>query len=253
MNTYTFDRVIDFFTEFNLDTVYHNKREYHLLTNHPAVYSKIISATEFLTNTSFVERIYCYTNNISTRPKCTVCENEVRYSRDRRYNQCCSQRCSLILSSLSGNNPSQLQLVKDKKKEAALGKYGVDNVSKSVEMKKRLSAIRIEYWNTVYQHKDFSIDGLSRKQYRHRAQQYADTQYARFKEELDPTSQRSKDWHVDHIYSVLEGFINEVPINVISDISNLRMLTATNNYKKSKSSHKTLSALYEDYAASQSS
>jgi hypothetical protein len=41
---------------------------------------------------------------------------------------------------------------------------------------------------------------------------------------LDPENKQGKYWHVDHIYSVTDGFLNNVPINVISDISSLRLI-----------------------------
>jgi len=55
---------------------------------------------------------------------------------------------------------------------------------------------------------------------------------------------------VDHIYSITDGFINNVPVNVISDISNLRLIRDTENYKKHKKSEKTLDELYEDFYGS---
>jgi len=135
---------------------------------------------------------------------------------------------------------------KQKRKDTLKEKYGVTNASHIPSVKETISNKKKEYWNKVYKGKDFTTGGLTRDQYRHRVQQYADTQYARYKDTLDPDGLRSKDWHVDHIYSVYEGFMNDVPVNIISDISNLRMLVAGDNYVKNKSSHKTLEELYED-------
>ena len=98
-----------------------------------------------------------------------------------------------------------------------------------------------------YKNKKFTADGLTKKQYIRRCQQYAGTQYQRHKEILDPDNLRGKDWHIDHIYSVTDGFLNDVPINVISDVTNLRLISSTENYKKTKNSHKSLAELYEDF------
>jgi hypothetical protein len=148
------------------------------------------------------------------------------------------------------DNSSRLASVKQKKKDSALKRYGVDNVSKSNEVRIVLADKKRAYWDKVYQHKQFSIGGLSRKQYKHRAQQHATTQYNRHKDLLDPLGIKGKDWHIDHIYSMTDGFINDVPINIISHVSNLRLISAKENYAKNKSSHKTLEALYEDYSQS---
>jgi CHAT domain-containing protein len=147
-------------------------------------------------------------------------------------------------------NASSSTTIKEKRKQVMLERYGVENPSYIDEVKEKISEHKTQYWNGVYQGKDFTVDGLSRKQYAHRAHQYVETQYQRYKQIIDPENKRGKHWHLDHIYSVTDGFLNNVPINIISDISNLRLISDKENYTKSKSSHKSLEALYEDYQAS---
>jgi len=145
------------------------------------------------------------------------------------------------------SNISSSKKTKLKKKKKALEKYGVDNVSKATNIRQLLSDQRSAYWNEIYKTKKFTVDGLTRKQYGARASQYAITQYNRNIDKIDPQHLRCKHWHVDHIYSVTDGFLNDVPVNVISDISNLRLISDTDNYKKHKRSDKTIEQLYEDY------
>lgn len=147
-------------------------------------------------------------------------------------------------------NASSLDSVKQIRREKALAKYGVDNVSKADSVKRVISEKRSDYWDRVYENKKFTIDGMSRDQYSRRCHQYAETQYYRHQQQIDPEGKRSKHWHVDHIFSVTDGFLNDVPINVISDISNLRLISDTENYAKHKKSEKTLEKLYEDYLRS---
>lgn len=52
-------------------------------------------------------------------------------------------------------------------------------------------------------------------------------------------------FHVDHIYSVLDGFKNEVPPSIISHPCNLRILEAKKNSSKGRNSEITLEELYE--------
>lgn len=189
MNIYTYTKVTDFLTKYNANLIYHNTREYYFRTNHQNIYTNIIDLTAFLNKPSFIERLYCYTNNITKRPKCAICDNEVTFNRNREYNKYCSHRCSMVdMKTLIGANASQLQSVKDKKKSKSLEKYGVDNPSKSAEIKNLLSDRRTAYWDNIYKHKKFTTDGLSRTQYKHRATQYARTQYTRYKNILDPFS-----------------------------------------------------------------
>ena len=147
-------------------------------------------------------------------------------------------------------NASSCDNVKDIRKEKSIEKYGVDNVSKAPCVKKNLSEKRSDYWNNIYENKDFTIDDMDRGTYSRRCHQYADTQYQRHLDLIDPEHKRSKRWHVDHIFSITDGFLNDVPVNIISDITNLRLISDTENYKKHKKSEKTLEQLYEDFYTS---
>jgi hypothetical protein len=144
-------------------------------------------------------------------------------------------------------NISSAKKTKIKKKKKALERYGVDNVSKATAVKQLIGKKASDRWNNIYKDKNFTADGLNRKEYGSRASQYADTQYRRNQTIIDPENKRGRHWHVDHIYSVTDGFLNDVPVNIISDISNLRLITDKDNYKKHKKSDKTIEQLYEDY------
>jgi hypothetical protein len=147
-------------------------------------------------------------------------------------------------------NASSSAAIKEKRKQVMIERYGVSNAAHIPEARTKISSSKKEFWNGVYDGKDFSAEGLTRLQYTHRAHQYAETQYKRHQHIIDPEGKRGKHWHLDHIYSLTDGFLNDVPINVISDISNLRLISDKENYKKNKSSHKSLEALYEDYSKS---
>lgn len=250
MHNYSYDNVISLLESIGANDVYHGYRLKWLKLNYPNLLNQIIYKTKFLGTASSTERLYCYTNNIVERPLCKMCNKHVTFNRVKQlYHTYCGRNCSILdMKTLIGVvNSSQLESVREKKKIKSLEKYGVDNVSKAVSVQEKISKKRKDYWDRVYQSKNFTTDGLSRLEYARRCHQYADTQYQRYKHVIDPESKRSKDWHVDHIYSVTDGFLNDIPINVISDITNLRLIPAVENYKKFKSSHKTLQELYEDY------
>lgn len=149
-------------------------------------------------------------------------------------------------------NPSSDPSIKEKRKQVMIDRYGVSNAAHIPEARAKISAYIKSRWAEVYQGKDFSAEGLTRREYSHRAGQYAETQYQRNKHWLDPENKRGKNWHVDHVYSITDGFLNNVPIDVISDISNLRLISDKENYSKHRHSHKSLDQLYEDYLSKSS-
>jgi hypothetical protein len=60
------------------------------------------------------------------------------------------------------------------------------------------------------------------------------------------------DWHVDHIYSISDGWRNKISPEIIGNYVNLRFIPALENLKKNKKSHITKQELLEKYYASTS-
>ena len=251
MSIYNFKHVTNFLKEHGADTVYHNKREFYFRTNHPTLYSSLLDATSFLTKPSFIERVYCFTNNITARPKCQ-CGKEVSYSRTREYHTYCSQRCSMLdMKSLIGvDNSSQLASVKQKKKDSALKKYGVDNVSKAVSVKAIIGKKAVDRWEKEYA-KLGSAFPLPVKAYQKLVSRFTELSYRTHKDLIDPTNVRSNDWHLDHKFSIYEGYRHGVPPEIIGHHANLCILDSVSNSAiKNKKCSITLSQLFENYASS---
>jgi hypothetical protein len=61
---------------------------------------------------------------------------------------------------------------------------------------------------------------------------------------------RSKtEYHLDHKYSISEGFKNKVSPNIIGSVYNLEFLLSTDNVRKGTKCSITLEKLYELFAA----
>ena len=56
-----------------------------------------------------------------------------------------------------------------------------------------------------------------------------------------------KSYHLDHIYSVVDGFNNKIPSNIIANPNNLQMLWCKDNMSKHGDSHITKDELYRGY------
>jgi len=54
-------------------------------------------------------------------------------------------------------------------------------------------------------------------------------------------------YHLDHIYSISDGFKNNIPPHIIANPSNLQLLWCTDNMKKHNNSDVTIKELYERY------
>lgn len=248
MNIYSFDKVISYLFSLGLEDVYHSKREHYIKKYHPREYNLINEHTSHMQIKSFTEKLFCYCNNITEKPQCRMCEKNVTYSSsNKNYHRYCSQKCPLYdMKTLIGvENTSQLESVKQKKIQKAIEKYGVENVSKATEVKKVISKKATKKWQEYHSKKDFS-QKLPMKQYRHRVQQYSETQYNKYKHIIDPENKRGADWHLDHIYSVSQAYINNVPIDIVCHYTNLRIISATENMKKYIRCDKTLEQLIED-------
>lgn len=64
---------------------------------------------------------------------------------------------------------------------------------------------------------------------------------------IDGIENRSCNLHIDHIFSIRDGFDFGVPAVIIGSIANLRMLSAKENNKKYRKSDMSLETLYERY------
>ena len=84
--------------------------------------------------------------------------------------------------------------------------------------------------------------------YYNRVRSITRTNYNRYHELINPNNlPRSKsEYHVDHEFSIKDGFDNNIPPELIAHCSNLRMETSSSNMKKGKSSSKTLDQFIHD-------
>lgn len=79
--------------------------------------------------------------------------------------------------------------------------------------------------------------------YRQRVRRYSAKS---FKEHF-PGKERTRDTHLDHVYSILDGWLNNVSPEIVGHYTNLRLLKGHLNQSKSSRSEKTLKQLLSDY------
>ena len=71
--------------------------------------------------------------------------------------------------------------------------------------------------------------------------------YRQCRAEIDPESKRGTEWHLDHEFSIAKGWVNQIDPKIIGSKHNLRVITATENAKKSHRCSITLEVLVERY------
>jgi len=162
-----------------------------------------------------------------------------------------------------GNHPLKCNEIIQKRKDTLIENYGVDNFGKTeehrdymVEYHASLSDADItERTHRTLQTKFRSgiiTDPLLKSKFERYyidVRNLSDRNYKKHKISINPNnSNRGRTlYHLDHIFSIKDGFENNVPVEVISHRSNLRMLKYDENIVKGGCSDKSLSALFEDF------
>ena len=116
-----------------------------------------------------------------------------------------------------------------------------ENMSKSVKSSEKYKAKRYiinkaikEYWKKVRGGKDLDEVYDEWELYKKIVYKMTEVQYRKFKEKINPNNleRGHKTYHVDHKFSVLEGFKHNIPPYIISNRCNLQMLKAKENISK---------------------
>jgi hypothetical protein len=250
----SYTKVIEFLKQFNAEHIYHGYRLRYFKLHHNSLLTTIIETTNFLINPTFTERLYCFSNNMNSRPICKMCNNSVTYNiAKKEYHTYCSQRCSTydMKTLIGAENPSQLNSVKEKKKQKSIEIYGVDNVSKSQKIKDLISIKRKDYWenlfNTLIENFNFKDLELTEKEYNRLVHRISNWMYKNNSNEIDPNNLRGKDYHLDHKVSIKYGYINNISPKIIGDITNLELLSSKDNISKNYRNSISINTLLELY------
>jgi hypothetical protein len=121
-------------------------------------------------------------------------------------------------------------------------KYGVDNPSKHPTIKQKLSD-RNKEWQSLNP-KDRTLV----EEYYNAVKLVTNKNWYEHFYDINPNKlERSNQLHLDHIYSISEGFKNNIPVEVIGHWTNLRLIPKIENSSKGSKCHKTIEELFEDY------
>lgn len=191
---------------------------------------------------------YLIVNDISN---CIYCDDESRFISYKLGfdNVCGSKTCTnkqrkfrtrKTNNEIYGvDNISQLKKIKIRKQETFFKNYGVANISQlpHIQRKIRETNERRGYWlrasdRGCYELYSMQVRNLTKIQ---------DIQSLENYNLRGPVHKNG--YHLDHIYSISDGFKNKVPVEVIAHINNLRFIPALDNITKNKKSDITLDYL----------
>ena len=143
--------------------------------NYPIEYNEVDKAYNI--DILWVEKLYLYSNNLTTPPKC-YCGNKVKLINSiKGYNTYCSRKCkatSILEKEKTKNTVSKFSAekiaeIKKKTDDTILLKYGVDNVSKSdfIKNKKKQTSLKnygVEYYTKTNEAKSNLSINLKNRQ-----------------------------------------------------------------------------------------
>lgn len=259
------------------DTSYNKSVTRYLYKTHPELWDKVVELTSFLPDDAKPkQRIWHILNEKYSIEVCPVTGEALRWNEKdyRRFSSVDAKNKAIgkiISEATTGNHWRQKDPEKSEKankkfsdgfrsgshkpweernrdydaiaeasKNTWMKKYGVDNPSKCPTIREKLSAAALNRYA--------EIDRPAAVEYYNKVKLVTNRNWYEYFYTINPDRlQRSKDLHLDHIYSIAEGFKNNVPPEIIGHWTNLRLLPKLDNSSKGATCHKTLEQLYEDY------
>lgn len=234
-----------------IDLITERKTSYYkIVKNHfPTLFEHVST----LPGCNLAERLYnyCYPG----KHKCLTCgSNKVRFQEfTTGYKHYCSPGCVSRSEKVRQGqqrffaDPARVKNKVEKTKQTIRQRFGVETWWETAEGKKQMA----EHNEKIKAKFPHEVNGRSRKQYTAAVRHQTNLVYREFKHILDPQGLRSREWVLDHVYSVVDGFTNKVPVNVLCHYSNLKLIRKTDNSSKNCRSDKTLKQLWEDYSDSE--
>ncbi len=134
------------------------------------------------------------------------------------------------------DNPRKSMEIKEKIKDVLLSRYGVDNAC-HINTKKRIEkGIKTKIENGWIIPDEFLSDY---QKYRKQVKKLTEQTYKKYRHIINPNNFKrvtngNTGYQLDHKYSIIEGFLNDVDTHIISSLHNLEMLEWSKNRDKGR-------------------
>lgn len=252
------------------DISYNKSATRYLYRTHPNLWNQILEKTNFLPCDSLPkQRVWHILNNIWEVPRCPIEGVPLKWH-ENKYLTTSSRNAKIKLQHLRGDfsnghtpeinekrKQGNLKAVaagrkyrstdtytaeqKEKQRQTFLKKYGVDNPSKHPVIRKKLSDANIAAGATPKH-----LRGL-RQLYYDKVTYFTKISWREHFDKINPDKLNRSEVDLDHIYSIQQGFRDNIPPYIIGHWTNLRMLDKKKNYSKGMRCDKTKDQLFEDF------
>lgn len=198
------------------------------------IFNDIVEYLEINTNIKNADKLvvselfFIIENGIKDRPVCPICAGFVKFFNMYGYRTCCCTSCSNKYSA-DDKQTSKRSNRAPRSKILKLIKIARSNISKKRKKARLLSK------------PDFQM-------YLHLVTHISNKTFSEFYYEINPLNlKRGREYHLDHIFSISEGFKQNIPIHIIASKYNLQMLYHSTNTSKNKTCWMTKEELFEKY------
>ena len=257
----------------NNDATYNKSATRYLYRSHPMLWQQVVEQTKFLPNNAMPkQRIWHILNDVWEIPKCPITGQQVKWW-ENRYLETFNRSAKTTLANKTGKTKNQTEkakqkrilsnqkiidaglrkapylteetkkIRKEKQRQTFLKKYGVDNPSKHIDIRKKISDIQIQNGATPKHLRSL------KQLYYDRVMYFTKVSWKNYFKKINPERLNRSDVNLDHIYSKYQGFKDNIPPYIIGHWTNLRMLDKKKNSSKGKKCDKTQSQLFDDFFA----
>jgi len=255
----------------NSDTSYNKSSTRYLYRSHPELWNKVIEKTSFLPDDAKPkQRVWHILNGVSEIPKCPITGQFVKWWENRyletldvnaarvkqyREGKAAIRRLDVKAKADESNRRTAVEgkrkpptLTKEllehrvqKSKQTCLEKYGVDNPSKTKEVKEKI------YQQAVARGCTPREDRSLRRLYYDAVWKVTEESWQNHFDAINPDRVNRTYNALDHIYSIQQGFRDSIPPYIIGHWTNLRVISLSENGIKGMRCDKTKEQLFEDF------
>jgi len=253
------------------DTTYNKSSTRYLSKTHPELWNSIVQQTSFLPDSAKPkQRVWHILNEVSKIPVCPESGLQCKWW-ENRYLTFATRSAKASYQNRAGVYQNQTEAAKQKRsqttkdgitsgkiqyhnrkidyvkgsitrKRTTLQQYGVENTSQLLDVRKKISDSLVANGHATPRHMR-----ADRALYLEAVIRYTELSLKNNFDQINPTRENRSIVTLDHVYSVQQGFINNIPAYIIGHWTNLRMLPRSKNSAKGMRCDKTQDQLFEDF------